>query len=121
MPWPILIVEDDDQVRDFTVMVLKREHDVRTATSVTDARTAVDAHPAGAPLCLVVDMVLNRQSGLAFAQELVKRRPECRVLLISGFTDGVVMTHPDGDSRMGFLPKPFTGPQLTAAVAAICA
>jgi hypothetical protein len=41
--------------------------------------------------------------------------------LISGFTDGVVMTHPDGDSRMGFLPKPFTGPQLTAAVAAICA
>jgi two-component system, cell cycle sensor histidine kinase and response regulator CckA len=117
----ILIVEDDDNVRNFTVKVLKAaKQDVLTATSVDEARTILSSCAADEPICLVVDLVLNRQSGLAFAQDAMKRHPACRVLLISGFTDGVVISEAADEARMGFLPKPFTGPQLTDAIAAIC-
>src|SRR6266545_2975889 len=112
----ILVVEDDDTVREFIVVVLKSEgHDVMTAGSVEAARKIVFARPDAQNLCLIIDVVLNHDSGIAFAQELIKHYPGFRVLLISGFTDDVLLTEPEDVARMTFLPKPFTKQDLVAA------
>jgi two-component system response regulator PilR (NtrC family) len=118
----ILVIEDDDIVRDFVVRALKSEgHDVMTAASVGAAREIIFARPDADALCLVIDVVLKHESGIEFAQELIKRYPGFRVLLISGFTDDVLMTEPDDVlERMNFLAKPFTKKELVAAVEDLC-
>src|SRR5690242_8043481 len=105
----ILVVEDDETVRSFIVVVLQSEgHAVLPAASVEDARKIIFARPDSQDLCLIIDVVLEHDSGIAFAQELIKNYPGFRVLLISGFTDDVLLMQPDEVARMGFLPKPFT-------------
>src|SRR5690348_14972673 len=118
----ILVVEDDDAVRDFIVVVLKSAgHEVMTASSGADARKIIFARPDAQSLCLVIDVVLNHESGIAFAQDVIKRYPGFQVLLISGFTDDVLLTEPDDVARMAFLPKPFTKEDLVTAIEKLCA
>ena len=117
----ILVVEDDDAVRDFIVVVLKSAgYDVLTASSAAEARKTIFARPDAQTLCLVIDVVLNHESGIAFAQEVIKRYPGFRVLLISGFTDDVLLTEPEDVARMAFLPKPFTKEDMVTAIEKIC-
>ncbi len=113
----ILVVEDDDVVRDFMVEVLRSEgHEVLTAASVEAAQKIIFARPDAQQLYLVIDVVLHHESGITFAQGLVQRYPGFRVLLISGFTDDVLMTEPGDAARIGFLAKPFTKQDLLAAL-----
>src|SRR3569832_1810064 len=117
----ILVVEDDDAVRDIIVVELKSEgNEVMKASSGADARKIIFARPDAQTLCLVSDVVLNLESGIAFAQEVIKRYPGFQVLLISGFTDDVLLTEPDDVARMAFLPKPFTKEDLVTAIEKLC-
>jgi two-component system, cell cycle sensor histidine kinase and response regulator CckA len=107
----ILVVEDDESVRAFSVAALNFEgYDVVTAS----------APPPAAALCLIIDVVLEDESGIHFAQELIKTHPNFRILLISGFTEDVVMTAPEDVARIGFLPKPFSRAEFAAAVGRVC-
>lgn len=116
----VLIVEDDDIVREFLVKVLEREgHEVLTASSVEAARSVIFARPDAHNLSLVIDVVLHQESGIAFAQELVTRYPGFRVLLISGFTDDILLSQPEDVAQMGFLAKPFTQSELISALEGI--
>lgn len=117
----ILVVEDDEIVRDFMVEVLRSEGcEVLTAESVEAARRTLFARPDADNLCLVIDVVLHQESGIAFAQELVQRYPRFRVLLISGYTDDVVLAAPVDEERMAFLAKPFTKRDLMMAIEDLC-
>ena len=117
----ILVVEDDDSVRGFIVIALESEgHEVMTATSVDAARKIITARPDAQALCLIIDVVLNHESGIAFAQDVIKRYPGFRVLLISGFTDDVLLLEPDNVQRMAFLPKPFTKEDLVKELEKLC-
>lgn len=117
----ILVVEDDEIVREFTVEVLRSEgYEVLTAASCDAARKIIFARPDAEQLVLVIDVVLHHESGIGFAQELIKRYPRFRVLLISGFTDDVLMTEPGDVDRTAFLPKPFTKADLIRALEELC-
>jgi DNA-binding NtrC family response regulator len=117
----ILVVEDDDTVREFIVVVLRSAgHEVIAAASVDAARKVIFARPDAQSLCLIIDVVLNHESGIAFAQDVIKRYPGFKVLLISGFTDDVLLTEPDDVERMAFLPKPFTKEDLLKELDKLC-
>lgn len=121
MAQAFLVVEDDDLVRDFIINVLKHEgHEVLAAASVEEARRLIFARPDAHNLRLIIDIVLDQESGVAFAQELVRRYPGFRVLLVSGFTDDVLLSQPEDTSNMGFLAKPFTQRELLVALANLC-
>lgn len=121
MPHRILIVEDEPVVLNFAVAVLKGSgHEVMTATSAAAARKLLATQADGSDLCLVIDVVLDDDSGIALAQEVVKLNPGFRVLLISGFTDDVLIAETKGAEKISFLRKPFTKNELISAVASIC-
>lgn len=114
-------MEDDPSVRDLVMTVLSSDqHDVTTAASVEEARKIIGAGPDTRALCLIMDVVLRHESGLAFAQELLKAHAGFRVLLISGFTDEVLLTEAENAGRMAFLPKPFTKHDLVGALEKLC-
>lgn len=113
----ILVVDDDDRVRDLTRTILERAGcQVVTANSIESAQRVIAERVDWREFCVIVDVVLSEENGLRFARELILRHPGIRVLLISGFSNAVVMIEPEAMGRAAFLAKPFTGNALVAAV-----
>lgn len=120
MPRQILIVEDEPAVLQVALAVLRHAgYAVTGASSVKEAKAFLSAHGDLKDLILVVDVVLDDESGIAFAEQLMDQHPSYWVLLMSGFTDDVVMTRPEHASRVTFLRKPFTKQDLLTAVQAV--
>lgn len=118
----ILVLDDDETFRKFVAMLLTAEgHHVLLAADIEAARRLIAQESPGEPLCLVIDVVLDQESGIEFAQELVQTHPNHRILLISGFTDDVLMTKPEDTARIAFLPKPFVRDDIVSALDALWA
>lgn len=115
------MVEDTPAVLQFMLQVLTQAgYDVLTALSLAEARAILEKRSDLDGLGLVIDIVLDDGSGMHFAQDVVRRHADFRVLLTSGFTDDVLLTHPDESERIWFLKKPFTKNALLAAVGTLC-
>lgn len=113
----ILVLDDDETFRKFLTMLLESEgHEVLVAATVDEARKIIADQPRDEALGLVIDVVLDHESGIEFAQELVKQYPHYRMLLISGFTDDVLMTKPEDTARIAFLRKPFVRDEIVEAL-----
>ena len=112
----ILVVEDDDDVRALVSDSLKsRGHNVLSAGEPGEAVHLSETHRGEIHL-LVTDVVMPGETGPGLAAALTLRRPDLRVIYMSGFTDEVVVRN--GTLRAGetFLQKPFTLAELEQAV-----
>ncbi len=106
----ILLVEDDDSVRDFVGFVLRQQgYAVLEAEHGPRALEIARAHEGDIDL-LVSDLVMPHMTGLEVAEALRRSIPALRVLHISGYP---------GDSESGdaaFLGKPFSRETLLERV-----
>jgi two-component system cell cycle sensor histidine kinase/response regulator CckA len=112
----ILLVEDDEAVREITVGILERN-----GYRVLAARDGVDAlrelHDSGQHVdLLLTDVMMPRLNGSALADRLVSERPPLKVLFMSGYAEEAIDN--DGALRpgMAFIQKPFTASTLAAKV-----
>jgi len=104
----ILLVEDEDQVRNLVRDTLRREgYKVLDAPSAAEARRLAAAHKGPVHL-LIADVVMPKEGGRELAASLAARRPGMKVLFMSGYTDQAI------DS--GFIQKPFTPAALSSKV-----
>lgn len=107
----IFLVEDDAQVRAITHETLIRYGYSVLEAADADSTLALAQSTAGPLHLLITDAVLPRRSGAELATLLRARRPELRVLFMSGYTDDrVSLVRAASDS---FLQKPF-GPETLA-------
>jgi CheY-like chemotaxis protein len=112
----VLVVEDDDAVRDFVVTVLRR-HGHRVLQAPDGARAlAIGVAHAGAIDLLLTDVVMPGMSGRELAARFAQFRPATRVLFMSGYTDDAVLKTAAFDATIAFLPKPLRPEQLLARV-----
>ena len=112
----ILVVEDDEMVRNLVKETLKREgYRVLDAAGPVDARRIAEKQKGSIDL-LITDVVMPKVSGVDLAQEIMKRRPALKVLFMSGYTDNAVMDRGLLDKDAAFLQKPFTPGVLAARV-----
>ena len=111
----ILLVEDEDAVREIVGAVLRRDgYDVLEA-SRPGAALELFAQRGGDIDLLLTDVVMPEMNGPALAQRLIGLRPELRVLFISGYADMAAQPYP-GNENVGFLSKPFQASALTVRV-----
>jgi signal transduction histidine kinase len=97
----ILLVEDDDAVRAVAAGILRKHgYQVLAVGSPLEALTVSDAMLDTFHL-LMTDIVMPGMSGPELAMRLRERRPNLRVLCMSGYTDEAVMRH----SGLGALPR----------------
>ena len=102
----ILLVEDEDQVRQVTEQILRRNgYRVLTAESPAEA-LVVSGQYQGRIHLLLTDVVMPGMNGRQLAGELAPSRPGMRVLFMSGYTDNAIVHHGILDEGVSFLQKP---------------
>ena len=112
----VLLVEDDEAVRELTCEVLEMHG--YTVLAVADAGEAPRVlEGASRPIhLLVTDVVMPRLSGRELTERLRSLRPGLRVLYISGYADTAIVHHGVLDPGTPFLQKPFTPDTLLRSV-----
>ncbi len=116
-PTRVLLVDDDDEVREFAREVLSR-HGFRVLTArdgLDGLRVALSNNYAFD--VVVTDVVMPEMGGLQMVKQLRGLRPNLDVLYISGYADRVrTRSELDVDGR--YLEKPYTAAALERAVLA---
>ena len=112
----ILMVEDDDMVRDYAEQVLSRlGYRVTSAPSGEDALTVVRNSEHGFDL-LLTDIILTGMNGKALAGEIASVIPGIKVLFTSGYTEDIIAERGILEKGINFIGKPYTAAALAAKV-----
>jgi two-component system cell cycle sensor histidine kinase/response regulator CckA len=112
----ILLVEDAADLRGLTRHFLELSgYSVLEAGNSPQAVRTADLHPGTIHL-LITDVVLPGQSGPTLALSLTSKRPEMRVLYISGYTENAIVHHGLLDPGIRFLQKPYSRDALIRKV-----
>ena len=112
----ILVVEDDDMVRS-----LVRETLERSGYRVLDSPGAVEALRLAqsyrpAIHLLITDVVLPKISGREMAAQILRARPDMKLLYMSGYTESAIVATGILTKEVPFLQKPFTPAALAQKV-----
>ncbi len=106
----ILLVEDEDPVRRVVETMLKRHgYQVLASASSKDALATAEQH-RGMIHLLITDMVMPGMSGRKMAECLAAKRPQMKVLYVSGYGDATAQ------DEAHFLQKPFSTEELATKI-----
>ena len=112
----ILLVEDDDALREIVRLALHRcGYQVLEARDGQDGINVSGKHSAAIHL-LLTDLLLPNVSGRELSEAILKTRPNTRVVFMSGYTDDVTMLEGIEASSVDFVRKPFTIEKLARKI-----
>lgn len=113
----ILLVEDDDQVRNLVRTILRRGgYEVLEARNAGEALLLCERHASRLDLVLT-DVIMPLMSGRELAERLSTLVPRLKVLFMSGYTDDAVLRH--GIAKVpavSLVQKPITPNELLTKV-----
>jgi len=108
----ILIVEDDDLVREYVVAQVDRlGYTTRAASRAADALDILDG-PEPIDLLFTDVIMPGGMNGRQLAIEAQKRRPGIKVLYTSGYTENAIVHHGRLDPGVLLLTKPYLSSDL---------
>ncbi len=112
----ILLVEDEQSVLEFVQSLLLRKG--YHVISVPDGPSALEACTRDeTPIhLLITDVVMPKMGGRELARSIVARRPDIRVLFVSGYSEDAILNQGLLEPGTAFLQKPFTADALPRKV-----
>jgi CheY-like chemotaxis protein len=115
----ILVVEDEEIVRQLTVLLLRRQgYTVLEATEPAEGLALCHSHPLPIHLLLTDLLMPGGRDGRQLAEEAIKIRAGVRVLLMSAYTTDTLVLY-GVEKGTPFLQKPFTLQELALRVRCI--
>lgn len=104
----ILVVEDEENVRDMIVQALRRKaYNVMEASCGEDALSLVQGGKCK-PQLIITDIVMPGIRGTETARKLLSMVPGLGVIYMSGYTDNAMFHQRLLDTGAHFIQKPFT-------------
>jgi signal transduction histidine kinase len=117
----VLLVEDEPALRDVATRILVRQgYTVIPAASADEALERLDQDGREVNL-LLTDVVLPGRGGRELAEEVQRRRPDIKVLYVTGYTEDVILQHRLMSRDVVLLQKPYTAETLGAKVREVLA
>jgi PAS domain S-box-containing protein len=111
----ILVVEDEDPLRDVTVRILTRNgYEVLAAANGPEALEL--ARESGDIDLLLTDVVMPQMLGKELAERMVTERPEITVVYMSGYAQPVLASSGSLDPGVRLIEKPFSASGLLTKV-----
>jgi DNA-binding NtrC family response regulator len=112
----ILLVEDEDVVRNVTREVLEL-HGYCVLEAI-DADEGLQLYRENVDIIdlLLTDVVMPGRNGREFANQLLAMSPSLKVIFMSGYTDRTIVRDSFSDPNINYLQKPFTLDTLTEKV-----
>ena len=112
----VLLVEDEAAVREAAKRMLRKYgFTVIEAKNGQDALMLWEREEQNIDLVLT-DVVMPAMGGAELARTLRQRRPDLRVVFMSGYTQGTLELSSMDEAATRFLPKPFTTDQLVGTL-----
>ena len=107
-PETVLLVEDEDMVRNLCARILgDLGYKVMQARNGAEAVAAAQKYGERIDL-LLTDVVMPGMNGSELATQLFLHHPEMKVLFMSGYTDDAIVRHGVLDEGVLFIGKPYT-------------
>lgn len=111
----VLVVEDDDDVRNYVVETLGEiGYDVLEASGADEALRLVDQYKKVS--LLLTDVVMPGKNGRILADEIANRNPAIKVLFMTGYSRNAIVHQGRLDAGVAVIQKPLTSNQLADAV-----
>jgi PAS domain S-box-containing protein len=112
----VLLVEDEHGVRRLARLSLERQG--YTVLEASNGREAIELSDTykGDIQVLLTDVVMPEINGREVSERLIQRRPDLKVLFMSGYNDDAVVRRGVVDSPATFLQKPFDARTLATKV-----
>jgi signal transduction histidine kinase len=111
----VLVVEDDSDVRDYVVETLASlGYEVLEAGEAESALRLLEEHPC--VHLLLTDVVMPGMNGRKLAEEARLRRPDLKILYMTGYSRNAIMHQGRLDIGVDLLQKPIISEQLASAV-----
>ena len=112
----ILLAEDEASLNTLAQTILRRlGYTVLAAENGQQALQLWEEHNGEVDL-LLTDVIMPLMSGSELAHELRGRKPNLKVLFMSGYTDDMIASHGVMTGETQFLQKPFTSEKLGRTV-----
>jgi CheY-like chemotaxis protein len=113
----ILLVEDEFAVRELAGRVLREQgYTVLEAVNGEEALRLFQKNEEKEIHLLLADVVMPQLGGPELANRLAAKRPDLKVLFISGYTNSTTFPHNLGAKNTAFLSKPFPPEALARKV-----
>jgi two-component system cell cycle sensor histidine kinase/response regulator CckA len=121
-PLTIMVVDDEDSIRNLAAMVLENEgFHVLKARHSDEALLISDSYKDTVHLLLTDVRMDPFMNGCELAKCMRLLRPEICVLYISGFTNNAMVQQEVDEARAAFLAKPFSPRELLEKVRSVLA
>ncbi len=112
----ILVIEDDDRIRETTRLLLEDEgYEVDDAASAEDGIARFDLRPAA---CVIVDLMLPGMDGFECCR-LLRRRSDVPIVVVTAKTDTHDVVAGLEAGADDYVTKPFHAKELTARIRAL--
>jgi len=108
----ILVVDDEEIMRDFLVEVLEDY----TVTAVADGSEAIDQLEKQAFDLVITDLKMPKVSGEEVVRRAIEIDPSYKVIVISGYSTLFTVSQSIENGACAFLSKPFSIDQLRSEV-----
>ncbi len=112
----VLLVEDEESVRQLVRETLTAKgYRVMEAENGESGMAAAARHDGKIDL-VITDVVMPGMGGRELVKQLAQRRPDTKVLYLSGYTEDAIVNDGTIESGAAFLQKPFTLQSLSRKV-----
>lgn len=112
----ILVVDDENVVREGIVTMLRLQADIQVVGEGLDGLQAIQLARKTKPDVILLDLQMPKQDGLITIPKIKEMLPGCRILVLTGYADNDRVYQAVKSGALGFLLKDATRVQLLQAI-----